>query len=86
VKERDQEVLRLAAWEQVTMAEGAAVLGCSASAFRMRLHRARARLATKSGAGDFAREPRPDAPESAIALARAIARSPRSIEGTELAL
>jgi RNA polymerase sigma factor (sigma-70 family) len=86
LKERDQEILRLAAWEQVTMAEGAAVLGCSVSAFRMRLHRARARLAAKSGASDFVRERRPDAPESTITLVRAIARSPRPIEGTELAL
>jgi RNA polymerase sigma-70 factor (ECF subfamily) len=86
LKERDREILRLAAWEQVTMTEGADVLGCSVSAFRMRLHRARARLAAKSGVRDFARAPRPDAAESAITLARAIACHPRPIEGTELAL
>ena len=40
----DQEILRLATWERVTMAEGASVVGCSVSAYRMRLHRARARL------------------------------------------
>jgi RNA polymerase sigma-70 factor, ECF subfamily len=83
---RDQEVLRLATWEQLSMAEGAAVLGCSVSAYRMRLHRARSRLAAKSGARDFVGQQRPDAPETAIALARALARSPRPIEGTELAL
>ena len=40
----DQEILRLATWERVTMAEGASVVGCSVPAYRMRLHRARARL------------------------------------------
>ena len=40
----DQEILRLATWERVTMAEGASVVGCSVSAYRMRLHRACARL------------------------------------------
>ena len=40
----DQEILRLATWERVTMAEGASVLGCSVPAYRMRLHRARLRL------------------------------------------
>jgi RNA polymerase sigma-70 factor, ECF subfamily len=86
LKPRDQEILRLAAWEQVTMAEGAAILGCSLSAYRMRLHRARSRLAAKSGARDFGREPRPDASESAIVLARALARNPLPMEGTELAI
>jgi RNA polymerase sigma-70 factor (ECF subfamily) len=40
----DQEVLRLATWERLSLVEGAAVLGCSVSAYRMRLHRARLRL------------------------------------------
>jgi RNA polymerase sigma factor (sigma-70 family) len=40
----DQEILRLATWERVTMADGASILGCSVSAYRMRLHRARLRL------------------------------------------
>jgi RNA polymerase sigma factor (sigma-70 family) len=53
---RDQEILRLAAWEQLSAAEAAAVLECSVSAYRMRLHRARARLAVLSDAPE---RPRP---------------------------
>ena len=40
----DQEVLRLAAWEGLSAAAAGQVLGCSAPAFRVRLHRARTRL------------------------------------------
>jgi RNA polymerase sigma factor (sigma-70 family) len=86
LKQRDQEVLRLAAWEQLSTAEGAAVLGCSVSAYRMRLHRARARLAAKAGARDYLRALRRDGPEPSVTLARAIVLSPRPIEGTKLAL
>ena len=41
----DQEVLRLAAWEELTHEQIGVALGCSASAARQRLHRARTRLA-----------------------------------------
>ena len=41
----DQEVLSLVAWEELTVAEAAGVLGCSAAVFSVRLHRARRRLA-----------------------------------------
>ena len=41
----DREVLRLAAWEELQPAEIARVLGCSANAAAVRLHRARQRLA-----------------------------------------
>jgi RNA polymerase sigma factor (sigma-70 family) len=41
----DQEVLRLAAWEELSSREAAQVLGCSPVAFRIRLLRARRRLA-----------------------------------------
>lgn len=41
---RDQEVLRLAAWEQLPVSEIAAVLGCSVNAAALRLSRARRRL------------------------------------------
>jgi RNA polymerase sigma-70 factor (ECF subfamily) len=44
---KDQEVLRLAAWDGLSSAEGAAVLGCSVTAYKVRLHRARTRLAKK---------------------------------------
>jgi RNA polymerase sigma factor (sigma-70 family) len=40
----DQEILRLVAWEQLTVAEAALVLGCGATAAKVRLHRARRRL------------------------------------------
>jgi RNA polymerase sigma factor (sigma-70 family) len=86
LKQRDQEILRLAAWEELSMAEGATVLGCSVSAYRMRLHRARARLAAKAGARDYLRTRQHEMPDPPVGLARAIALSPRPIEGTELAL
>jgi RNA polymerase sigma-70 factor (ECF subfamily) len=41
----DQEALRLAAWEELSSREAAHVLGCSPVAFRIRLLRARRRLA-----------------------------------------
>lgn len=42
---RDQEALLLAEWEGVTDLVGAEVTGCSPTAFRARVHRARRRLA-----------------------------------------
>lgn len=51
--ERDQEILRLIAWESLTYAEAGAVLGISANAVAIRVHRARERLrrvkASRSG-------------------------------------
>jgi len=44
LRAQDQEVLRLVAWEELTYAEAAAVVGCSPNAFAVRLHRARAAL------------------------------------------
>jgi RNA polymerase sigma factor (sigma-70 family) len=41
----DQEALRLAAWDELSSREAAQVLGCSPVAFRLRLLRARRRLA-----------------------------------------
>jgi RNA polymerase sigma-70 factor (ECF subfamily) len=43
--ERDREVLRLHAWEHLDPADAARVLGCSSAAYKVRLHRARRRLA-----------------------------------------
>jgi RNA polymerase sigma-70 factor, ECF subfamily len=40
----DREILMLAGWEGLTSAEQACVLGCSVTAARLRLHRARGRL------------------------------------------
>jgi RNA polymerase sigma-70 factor (ECF subfamily) len=45
--ERDQDALTLAAWESLSAAEAAQVLGCSATAYRIRLHRARKKLAAR---------------------------------------
>lgn len=45
LRQDEQEVLRLTAWEELTNAEAAAVIGCSLNAFNIRLHRARKRLA-----------------------------------------
>lgn len=42
--EKEREVLMLAAWEELSGSEAARVLGCSATAYRIRLHRARKRL------------------------------------------
>lgn len=45
LSERDQELLRLVAWDGLDRARAAQVLGISASLFSLRLHRARRRLA-----------------------------------------
>ncbi|MCR8578347.1 sigma-70 family RNA polymerase sigma factor [Streptomyces sp. Je 1-4] len=65
----DQEVLRLTAWEELTIEELAVTLGCGRSAAAMRLHRARGRLRTqiermrrRDTARPEAPPPRPDAP------------------------
>jgi RNA polymerase sigma-70 factor (ECF subfamily) len=42
--ETEREVLRVTAWEGLGASEGAVVLGCSVSAFKVRLHRARRHL------------------------------------------
>lgn len=44
LKPDDQEVLRLIAWEELSHADAAVVLGCSANAVAIRVHRARQRL------------------------------------------
>ncbi len=48
----EQEVLRLAEWDQLDAAEAAAVLGCSRGAYRVRLHRARRNFAEALSALD----------------------------------
>jgi RNA polymerase sigma-70 factor (ECF subfamily) len=45
LSDADREVLLLVAWDGLSHAEAAAVMGCSAATFGVRLHRARARLA-----------------------------------------
>ncbi len=61
LSEADRELMRLVAWEGLTPAEAAKVLGQSAATCRVRLHRARLRLADELGSGEEVNEPR--APE-----------------------
>lgn len=49
LSERDREVLRLTAWERLDVTDAAEVLGCSIPACKVRLHRARRRLAALLG-------------------------------------
>jgi RNA polymerase sigma factor (sigma-70 family) len=44
LREADQEILRLSEWEELTSTELAVVLGCSANAVAIRLHRAHKRF------------------------------------------
>ncbi|HEY0278109.1 MAG TPA: sigma-70 family RNA polymerase sigma factor [Solirubrobacterales bacterium] len=47
LEEGEREVLRLIAWDGLDVREAAQVLGCSQGAFRVRLHRARRKLARR---------------------------------------
>ncbi len=53
LSERDREILRLVAWEGLSLADAATVLGCSAVACRVRYHRAKSRLASKLAAAAY---------------------------------
>lgn len=58
LSERDREVLRLVAWEGLSLRDAAVVLGCSAVACRVRFHRAKSRLAERlERAASFRPEP-----------------------------
>jgi RNA polymerase sigma-70 factor (ECF subfamily) len=50
LSEADREILRLAAWEGLTVTAIGTVMGCSAVAAKARLYRARQRLSSKLGA------------------------------------
>lgn len=57
--ERDREVLRLVAWEGLSLADAATVLDCSAVACRVRFHRAKSRLASRlDAAASFRPQPK----------------------------
>ncbi|PBC82158.1 RNA polymerase sigma-70 factor, ECF subfamily [Streptomyces sp. 2224.1] len=62
----DREVLRLTAWEELTVEELAVTLGCGRSAAAMRLHRARGRLRTQIERMRQRGAARPDAPPSRL--------------------
>jgi RNA polymerase sigma factor (sigma-70 family) len=47
LSEPDREVLRLVAWEHLSLRDAARALGCSHVACRVRFHRARRRLASQ---------------------------------------
>jgi len=47
----EREALQLVHWERLSHAEAAAVLGCSANAVAIRVHRARTRLREELGPG-----------------------------------
>lgn len=47
LSERDREILRLVAWEGLSLREAGTVLGCSAVTARVRYHRAKGRLAAR---------------------------------------
>ena len=62
--EKEREVLMLAAWEELSSNEAARVVGCSSTAYRIRLHRARGRLRealVQSESGVPERTPAPSA-------------------------
>lgn len=58
LSERDRDVLRLVAWEGLSLSDAATVLGCSAVACRVRYHRAKSRLASRLSA-DASFQPQP---------------------------
>ena len=57
--EKEREVLMLSAWEELSSPEAAEVLGCSATAYRIRLHRARRRLRERLAERDVPGPARP---------------------------
>jgi RNA polymerase sigma-70 factor, ECF subfamily len=59
LSDADQEILRLVAWEGLSLREAARVLECSPVACRVRYHRAKSRLASRlAAAASFRPEPR----------------------------
>jgi len=59
LSERDREVLRLVAWEGLSLNDAAIVLGCSVVTCRVRYHRAKTRLASRlEAAGSVLPEPK----------------------------
>lgn len=66
LSDADREVLRLAAWEGLSVAAIGTVIGCSAVAAKGRLYRARQRLSRQLGANILQPEPRPAVRKTAI--------------------
>jgi RNA polymerase sigma factor (sigma-70 family) len=59
LNESEREVLRVTAWEGLGASEGTVVLGCSVSAFKVRLHRARRHLRQLLEEGESDRQGEP---------------------------
>ena len=57
--EPDREALRLVAWERLSLADAARAAGVSRTAFAMRVHRARRRLAARAARAGRRVRPRP---------------------------
>jgi RNA polymerase sigma-70 factor (ECF subfamily) len=55
LSEKDREVLRLVAWDGLSLTDAATVLGCSGVACRVRYHRAKSRLASRLEAAAYLR-------------------------------
>jgi RNA polymerase sigma-70 factor (ECF subfamily) len=53
--EHEREALLLVAWDELSATDAARVAGCSAAAFRVRLHRARRRVADQLGVEEAGR-------------------------------
>jgi RNA polymerase sigma-70 factor (ECF subfamily) len=49
LRPKDQELLKLVLWEELTHAQVGVVLGCSTNAVALRLHKARNRLGMELG-------------------------------------
>jgi RNA polymerase sigma-70 factor (ECF subfamily) len=64
LRREDRELLRLWAWEDLTPGEIAAVLGVTANAVSIRLHRAKARLAARLAEGAERKDGGPDGQET----------------------
>ncbi len=60
LSDKDQEILRLIGWEELSVSEAATVLGCTRATAAVRLHRARRRLtAAMTNAAPATRIPSP---------------------------
>ncbi|WP_219470568.1 RNA polymerase sigma factor [Nonomuraea rhizosphaerae] len=76
----DREVLCLAGWEGLSSEEIASVLGCSSGAARLRLHRARKRLARELravGRDLTGRDEHTATPASSVELSRSVGSAKR---------
>jgi RNA polymerase sigma factor (sigma-70 family) len=74
----EREAIALVHWEQLSHAEAAQVLGCSANAVAIRVHRARARL--RQALAELA-EPEPAPPDAHNECVAVVPDSPQASEG-----